>query len=117
MKIYKNKITFNCANYHPTTITRPPHCYNCMMRQGYPLNLGGDKYCENFKQISEELRGGEMKRPVICLFCKRQMYYRGETKFEPEFSIILQDPEEKPSPKIHYVHRKCWKRVKEIKLK
>ncbi len=47
--MFRNKIKFNCSNYYPVTIIRPPHCYNCALRNGYPLNLGGDKYCKRFK--------------------------------------------------------------------
>ena len=59
-----------------------------------------------------------MKRPVKCLFCKRQMFYFGDLKFKPEICLTFafQDLEIE-QPKTYYIHRKCWERIKEIKLK
>lgn len=46
--MHKNQIRFNCANYHRMLMSHPANCYNCMLRDGYPQNLGGDKACRNF---------------------------------------------------------------------
>lgn len=47
---YKNAIRFNCTVFKQMFYAQPAHCYNCMVRDGYPQNLGGDWNCVNFKQ-------------------------------------------------------------------
>ena len=32
-------------------MVRPNCCYNCVNRDGYPQNLGGDKSCDNFRDV------------------------------------------------------------------
>ena len=54
---YRNSIRFNCSNFRRIMYSRPPHCYNCANRSGFPSNLGGDDSCENFQQI-EKKKGG-----------------------------------------------------------
>jgi hypothetical protein len=58
MKTHKNKITFNCSNFKKYTKARPKNCYVCAFRDGYPQNLGGDKNCENFKQVKAKINNG-----------------------------------------------------------
>jgi hypothetical protein len=48
---YKNTIRFNCRDYKAVLISKPANCYNCMLRNGYPDNLGGDESCKNFRSI------------------------------------------------------------------
>jgi hypothetical protein len=47
--LYKNKIQFNCINYHRMSVLIPMNCYNCLLRDGYPENLGGDENCLSYK--------------------------------------------------------------------
>jgi hypothetical protein len=47
--MYSNRIKFNCSQYLPISTFRPPNCYNCAYRDGFPDNLGGDKNCATFK--------------------------------------------------------------------
>lgn len=47
-RTYRNPIRFNCSNYHRMLMSQPANCYNCVIRDGYPQNLGGDKACRNF---------------------------------------------------------------------
>jgi hypothetical protein len=47
-----------CDNYHRLSVLQPDHCYNCMMRKGYPWYLFGDKVCENFR---EPLKNGQVR--------------------------------------------------------
>ena len=54
--MHQNIIKFNCSQYH-AIMTRPANCYNCARRDGYPFNLGGDKYCANFKPIAKKGKG------------------------------------------------------------
>ena len=51
-RTYKNVIRFNCIAFKRMFYAQPSNCYNCMVRDGYPQNLGGDWYCVNFKQIN-----------------------------------------------------------------
>ena len=30
----------------------PMNCYNCLLRDGYPENLGGDENCLNYKMVT-----------------------------------------------------------------
>lgn len=55
MTTYSNRIKFNCAAYMRNQSTRPNHCYNCMIRNGYP-QLGGDTNCNRFKQTRKHLK-------------------------------------------------------------
>jgi hypothetical protein len=45
---HRNDIRFNCKAYERLFYVRPDNCYNCMMRDGYPQNLGGDENCQNY---------------------------------------------------------------------
>jgi hypothetical protein len=49
--MHANEITFNCSNYKRLWMVRPNCCYNCVNRDGYPQNLGGDKSCDNFRDV------------------------------------------------------------------
>lgn len=51
---HRNVIRFNCGAFVRLLYSQPPHCYNCILRNGYPQNLGGDKNCENFQPIEKE---------------------------------------------------------------
>ena len=57
MKLFKNEIRFNCDNFHQLQMIRPANCYNCVMRDGYPANLGGDHNCANFKPKQKPTKG------------------------------------------------------------
>lgn len=50
VKKWENKIKFNCTRFVRNESIKPDSCYNCGYRNGYPRNLGGDKYCENFNR-------------------------------------------------------------------
>lgn len=52
MRRFPNRIRFNCAYFHQMFSSQPRHCYNCLARNGYPQNLGGDEDCVNFKRVS-----------------------------------------------------------------
>lgn len=54
---YRNSIRFNCGNYKRMHAVRPDNCYNCMARDGYPQNLGGDEGCLNFSPMNDALLG------------------------------------------------------------
>jgi hypothetical protein len=68
----KNKIRFNCLNFHATTPVIPPHCYNCAMRDGYPSNLGGDEQCAKF-MISYPI----VTSHRLCEKCGKEMRTHG----------------------------------------
>jgi hypothetical protein len=51
---FKNHTKFNCCNYVRMHAVRPNNCYNCMNRDGYPQNIGGDEDCLNFKPVGRE---------------------------------------------------------------
>ena len=51
-RMHTNIIRFNCTAFDRISPLHPAYCYNCMVRDGYPQNLGGDWYCVNFKQIN-----------------------------------------------------------------
>ena len=65
--MYKNQIKFNCQKYIEITPTHPTNCYNCAMRNGYPLNLGGDKKCSNFKMY-------DRKKPDSIKILKKEVW-------------------------------------------
>ena len=48
VRFYKNRVKFNCANYHHMQAVKPANCYNCANRDGYQNNLGGNSDCRNF---------------------------------------------------------------------
>lgn len=52
MKTFKNEIRFNCTAFVRLYQSQPASCYNCMRRNGYPKNLGGDKNCKNYSPNS-----------------------------------------------------------------
>jgi hypothetical protein len=65
--MYKNKINFNCQKYESENPVYPDNCYNCMGRDGYPRNLGGDKQCKNFKMY-------ERRKPDSIKILKREVW-------------------------------------------
>jgi hypothetical protein len=55
---HKNEIRFNCTAYVRLYYSQPANCYNCVRRNGYPQNLGGDKNCENYSPNNKLSDGG-----------------------------------------------------------
>ena len=45
----------------------------------------------------------EPDRPVVCWFCGKKMYYRGDPKFVPEVKICFSDLDRKDQ----YIHTNC----------
>lgn len=43
-----------CAKYYQLSVLQPKHCYNCVMRSGYPWYIFGDNGCDNFQEIFSE---------------------------------------------------------------
>lgn len=66
--MHKNKIKFNCSNFRKSRMSFPDCCYSCGMRNGYPQNLGGDKGCENFKPMVNEMPNLLKGRPFNVRF-------------------------------------------------
>jgi hypothetical protein len=62
--------------------------------------------------FSEGVAGftGKTVRPVKCLICKEQMFYKGQEGFEPEFTLHLED-RETGELLSHYVHKDCWEKA------
>jgi len=55
-------VRFNCANYLEVSY-RPANCYNCIRRDGYPQDLGGDENCRNYRETelaAKAATGGEV---------------------------------------------------------
>ena len=43
------KTVNDCENWKQLMVTQGFHCWNCIMRNGYPLYGQPDKKCENYK--------------------------------------------------------------------
>lgn len=51
-------------------------------------------------------------RSVECCVCGSRMYYKGDTRFEPEKEIrVLDSGTGKKEYTTHYVHKACYERV------
>jgi hypothetical protein len=52
------------------------------------------------------------KRPVKYYICSEQMYYSGHKNHEPEVNVsVIQENKEN---EFHYVHTRCWAKVKNM---
>ena len=45
-------------------------------------------------------------RPVKCLLCHKQMFYKNDFGWEPEHRIDISD--DGKTGDYYYVHRRCW---------
>ena len=51
----------------------------------------------------------EMTRPVRCFFCGKPMYYRGDSRFEPEVYCTMSTRDSAGETDAEfYAHRACW---------
>lgn len=52
------------------------------------------------------------QRPAYCFCCKRQLYFIGDSRHEPEYELIIKD-HLKPHPNMdtYFVHADCWTSV------
>ena len=55
----RGKVRMNCSRFSRMSVLKPDNCYNCMMRNGYPENLGGDRRCRNFKPLGIRSKRGD----------------------------------------------------------
>lgn len=57
-------------------------------------------------------------RQVNCLLCRKRMFYSGDPRWEPEFSLVIELNHK--VVESHYVHQICWndfpKMVDQIKM-
>ena len=44
-----------CENWHQEYLTRGRHCFNCIMRDGFPQRAQPSKACKNFKPKPKQI--------------------------------------------------------------
>ena len=59
VEMHGGKVRMNCSKFSRMSVLKPDNCYNCMMRNGYPENLGGDRRCRNFKPLVIRSKRGD----------------------------------------------------------
>lgn len=53
-------------------------------------------------QISDE-------RPATCFCCKKQLYFIGDSRHEPEYKLIIKDHlKPHPNTTTYFIHADCW---------
>ena len=47
------RVVEHCENWMEMSLIHGRHCWNCVMRKGYPYRAQPDKNCENFKLVKK----------------------------------------------------------------
>lgn len=87
--------------------TQRPEDVTCRKCYALLLTNSGKRMVEKKKK--------KLVRKVHCLLCQKKMFYNGDPKWEPEFSLDISLNHKLVEG--HYVHQKCWNGFKASKPK